>query len=93
MSAAVSWCAASKCRACGRTVRHKPHGGPQRFHWCRLRLVSRWRERIRSAAWEDGYRFAVDHIEEPMVYADVAEYGTGWAGAIKTGITIEVRDA
>lgn len=72
----------------GRLVKHKPHGGPHRFHWCRLRWLSRRTERVRSAAWQDGYRFAVDHIEEPMVYADVAEYGTGWAGVLQTGITI-----
>lgn len=84
----ISWAGASMCRACGRTVEHKPYGGPHRFHWCRLRWMSRHRERIRAAAWEDGYRFACDNIEEPMVYADVANYGDGWAGAVRNGITI-----
>ena len=85
----VTYAAASMCRACGRTVRHKPYGGPHRFHWCRLRWFSRRVERVRSAAYWDGYRFAVDHIEEPMVYADVSEYGTGWAGIVaEGGITI-----
>lgn len=81
----VTWCAASMCLTCGRTVKHRPNGGSQKFHGCRLRLISRWRRRVWSAAWEDGYRFAVDHIEDPMVYADVTDYGTGWAGAIRAG--------
>lgn len=89
----ITWCATSMCLTCGRTVKHKPFGGPQRFHWCRVRFISRWRRRIHAAAWEAGYRFAVDHIEEPMVYADVTDYGTGWAGVIKAGgITISAGD-
>lgn len=83
--AEVSWCGASMCRVCGRTVEHKPFGGPQRFHWCRLRWLARMRERVRSAAWDEGYRFALDNIGDPMVYADLTEYGTGWAGAIRAG--------
>lgn len=86
----VSWCGASMCRACGRTVKHKPHGGPQRFHWCRVRLLSRMREQVRSTAWRDGYRFALDNISDPLVYADLADYGTGWAGVIEAG-AIEIR--
>ena len=66
-------------------MKHKPSGGPRRSHWCRLRFVSRWREHIRSAAWREGYRFALDNISDPMVYADLTEYGNGWAGAIKAG--------
>lgn len=86
----VGWCAASMCLTCGRTVKHKPLGGPHRFHWCRVRLISRWRRSIHSAAWEDGYRFAVTNVSDPMVYADIAEYGTGWAGAVAAGgIVIE----
>lgn len=81
----TAWCRASMCRACGRIVKHKPHGGPQRFHWCRLRWLSRMRERVRSAAWEEGYRFALNNVSDPMVYADLSDYGSGWAGAIKAG--------
>lgn len=81
----LSWCAASMCLACGRTVKHKPYGGPRRFHWCRIRLISRWRRHIQSAAWEDGYRFALDNISDPLVYADLSDYGSGWAGAIAAG--------
>lgn len=89
-----TWCAASMCRSCGRTVRHKPHGGAQRFHWCRLRWLSRRGERIRSEAWWDGYQFALNNISDPMVYADLTDYGTGWSGVIKQGgITIGAEAA
>ena len=81
----ISYAHRSMCLTCGRWVNHKPYGGPHRFHWCRLRFISGWRRRIHSAAWDDGYRFALDNISDPMVYADLNEYGTGWAGAIAQG--------
>lgn len=86
-----TYAGASMCLTCGRTVRHKPNGGQHRFHWCRFRWLSRRIERTRSTAYWEGYRFAVDHIEEPMVYADIAEYGDGWAGVAPQG-AIEITE-
>ena len=86
----VHWAGASMCPSCKRVARHKPRGGPHRWHGCRLRWIARKIAHAERRGWDEGYRFAVEHIEEPMVYADVAEYGSGWSGLIaKGGITIE----
>ena len=95
MSAAngdVSLCAESRCWDCGRMVRHKPPGGPQARHWCRFRLLSRLRWAAHQEGWHSGYRFAVEHPNDPMVLADANDYGTGWAGWMRSGgaLTIQV---
>jgi hypothetical protein len=46
------------------------------------------------AGWVDGYRFALEHHDEPMVAADRAEFGTGWAGMVGAGaVAVESDDA
>jgi len=88
----VTWAAASVCPSCKRMVRHKPYGGPHRWDGCRLRWIKRRVERARSEGWNEGYKFALEHISDPMVYADLNEHGTGWAGLIEQGgLTIEER--
>lgn len=90
---AVEWAGASVCGQCKRTVRHKPNGGPRRRHGCRLRWIARWVARAEARGWNEGYRFATDNISDPMVYADLTEYGSGWAGVIaQGGIRIEGAD-
>jgi hypothetical protein len=85
----LQYAAASVCPSCRRMVRHKPQGGPHRWHGCRLRWIARRVARSRSEGWDEGYKFAVDNVSDPMVYADIAEYGAGWAGLIaRGGITI-----
>jgi hypothetical protein len=81
----ATWAAASVCPACKRLVKHRPYGGPHRRHGCRLRWIARRIALARSAGWDEGYRFALDNISDPMVYADLTEYGTGWAGVIAQG--------
>lgn len=89
----VSWAGTSTCWDCGRKVRHKPQGGPQRFHWCRLRVFSRLKWRGHLEGWHEGYRFAVENADDPMVLADGDDYGTGWAGHMRVGhLTIVVGD-
>lgn len=86
----VAFAGSSVCPSCKRTVRHKPRGGPLRWHGCRVRWIARRVAHARSEGWNDGYRFALDNVSDPMVYADMTEYGTGWAGVIERGgITIE----
>ena len=81
----TSWAGASVCPSCKRMVRHKPQGGPLRWHGCRLRWIARRVARAKAAGWNEGYRFALDNISDPMVYADLNEYGSGWAGVIRRG--------
>lgn len=85
----MSYAGASVCPSCKRWVRHRPQGGPLRRHGCRLRWIVRRVARARSAGWDEGYRFALTNISDPLVYADLTEYGTGWAGFIaRGGVTI-----
>jgi hypothetical protein len=81
----VAYCSSSTCWACGRVVKHKPLGGRQKRHGCRLRFLSRTRWRGHLAGWHEGYRFAVEHPADPMVLADADDYGTGWAGHMRVG--------
>lgn len=81
----VSWASKSVCTSCKRMVRHKPQGGPHRWHGCRLRWIARRVARAKSSGWDEGYEFALHNISDPMVYADLTEYGTGWAGLIEQG--------
>lgn len=89
----VTYAAASVCPKCKRMVKHKPFGGPHRWHGCRLRWITRRVARARSEGWNEGYRFALENVSDPMVYADLNEYGTGWARLIaKGGLTITAGD-
>lgn len=81
----VTFAGAKVCPDCKRMVKLKPFGGPPRWHGCRLRWIARKVAQAEARGWNEGYRFAVDHIKEPMVYADVNEYGAGWAGVIERG--------
>lgn len=81
----VSYAGASVCPACKRMVKHKPFGGPHKWHGCRLRWIARRVAHAKSAGFDEGYQFALDNISDPMVYADLNEYGTGWAGLIAQG--------
>lgn len=76
-------------------VTHRPLGGPQRFHWCRLRWLSRSRWSAHQDGWHSGYRFAVENPDDPMVLADADDYGTGWAGWMRSGgaLTLHVGES
>ena len=88
----VSFCAASICPSCKRMVKHRAYGGPYRRHGCRVRWIARRVARAESHGWNEGYRFALENVSDPMVYADLAEYGTGWAGLVaRGGLTIDDR--
>lgn len=90
---AISFAGVSMCDSCKRFVKHKPRGGPHRWHGCRLRWIARRVARAEQRGWWEGYQFALDNVSDPMVYADLREYGTGWAGVVERGgITIEVGD-
>jgi len=93
MSAYVTWAAASVCPDCKRMVKHRPLGGPPRRHGCRLRWIARRVAQAESRGWNKGYQFALENVSDPMVYADLTEYGTGWAGFIaQGGISIDCAE-
>ena len=89
----VAWVGSSTCWGCGRTVAHKPNGGPMKRHACRLRFLSRARWAGHRDGWHEGYRFAVENRDDEMVLADADDYGTGWAGHMRVGhITVAMGD-
>ena len=81
----VTFAGASVCRNCKRMVMHKPYGGPHRWHGCRIRWIARRVAQAESRGWDEGYRFALENISDPMVYADLSRYGSGWAGLVEQG--------
>lgn len=85
LPAGVTYAAATRCWNCGRMVKHKPEGGPRRWHACSLRWLSGIRWRAHQEGWHSGYRFAVENRDEPLVRADGEDYGTGWAGHMRVG--------
>lgn len=85
MTGGVTWAHRSMCDSCKRYVRHKGRGGRHRWHGCRIRWVARRVARAQQRGWWEGYRFALDNVSDPMVYADIVEYGTGWAGLVRAG--------
>lgn len=79
------------CDTCGHTVR--VIDTKARRHICRLRLIGRVRTKAANAAWLDGYRFALDNVSDPMVRADLVDFGSGWAGLLDAGaVTIDTRE-
>jgi len=85
----ITWASSSVCPNCHRTVKHRPVGGRHVWHGCRLRWIARRVATAQFEGWNDGYRFALDNIGDPMVVADLNAYGMGWAGLIATdGLTI-----
>lgn len=75
---AVSW----RCWDCGVESPCLPFGrrGP---HECRSEDVGKWQSYL--SGWENGYRFGIENINEPLVQADLTEFGTGWAGHMRVG--------
>lgn len=81
----VAWCAASTCWGCGRWVKHRDRDHRMRRHACCLRWLSRARWKARLDGWHEGYRTAVQNLDDPLVLADADDYGTGWAGHMRAG--------
>ena len=69
MSTDVTWAGASICPSCKRTVKHKPQGGPHRWHGCRVRWIKRRAARSYLEGWVDGYKFANGDDEPPALEA------------------------
>lgn len=77
----VTYATESRCWTCGVMV-PCDYGQP-REHTCKSEDVTRWEGYLEG--WHEGYKFAAKNPADPMVMADRAEYGTGWAGAMRTG--------
>lgn len=72
----------SDCERCGRP-RPTMNGSPDPRHECHPHDVAVTQSG--RVGWVEGYRFALDNISDPMVQADRAEFGSGWAGAVQMG--------
>jgi len=89
----TTWASASVCPNCHRMVKHRPYGGRHVWHGCRLRWIARRVATARSEGWIAGYGFALRNIGDPMVTADLNDYGTGWSSLVKFGgLTISEAD-
>lgn len=76
--------AADRCWTCGvETPRDPQHPELEQPHTCNPEDVTRWGGYLEG--WQEGYRFAIKNLADPMVQADRVEYGTGWAGPMRTG--------
>lgn len=81
----VAYAAAFRCWTCGRMVRCRVQGIAPKHHGCRFRWLSRQRWASYLEGWHEGYRWAVEHPDDPLVLADADDYGTGWAGHMRVG--------
>lgn len=76
------------CFGCGHKVEFRE--GQERWHGCRLRLLSRYGWRRYLDGWHSAHRFAVENPNDPMCLADAEDYGTGWAGIMRSDGSIRV---
>ncbi|WP_304455959.1 hypothetical protein [Nocardiopsis sp. YSL2] len=70
------------CWECGQPIQHTG-GIADPAHVCKPEDATRWAAYLEG--WHDGYRQAAENPADPMVMADRAAYGTGWAGVMRTG--------
>lgn len=73
---------AATCWTCGQPIQYTA-GIADPGHTCKRDDILRWEGYLEG--WQSGYRQAAENPADPMVQADRVEYGTGWAGAMKTG--------
>lgn len=81
-SQAWSYAARVTCHDCGVEVPCGPQGVMQ-AHECdsidiRVQQAS-------LAAWEGGYRFAIQNANDELVQADAVEFGAGWIRFVRQG--------
>lgn len=90
----MHWSATWDCPDCGLKTPIQPGQNTKPLadaHECDSITLATHQARL--AGWEEGYRFALDHHDDPMVQADVAEFGTGWAGHMRAGaVVIETNE-
>lgn len=83
-----SYAATSKCWNCGHTYRLAPYGMQPtglRKHRCWLHPLSCMKWQAYLEGWHSAHRNAVENLDDPMLLADAEDYGTGWAGLMRTG--------
>jgi hypothetical protein len=73
---------AATCWKCGQPIQYTA-GVADQSHVCKRDDVLRWEGYLEG--WHSGYRQAAENPADPMVMADRAEYGSGWAGVMRTG--------
>ncbi|MDR7385226.1 hypothetical protein [Promicromonospora iranensis] len=89
MSTDITWASTWKCPDCGTTKPIAPGENTKPIsdaHECDSTTLAIHQAGL--AGWVDGYRFALEHLDEPMVVADRAEFGTGWAGMVGAGAVV-----
>lgn len=85
----ITWAAEWKCPDCGATQPITPGQNTKPItdaHECDSTTLATHQASL--AGWVDGYRFALEHYDEPMVVADRAEFGSGWAGMVGHGAVV-----
>lgn len=85
----TTWAADWKCPDCGAAEPITPGQNTKPIsdaHECDSVMLAKHQAMI--ANWIDGYRFALEHLDEPMVRADRDEFGSGWAGLVGHGAVV-----
>lgn len=78
----------TKCWTCGHTHKLAPQGRHRtglRKHRCWLHPLSRAKWQAYLDGWHSAHRFAVEHLDDPLILADAEDYGTGWAAFMRIG--------
>jgi hypothetical protein len=70
------------CWTCGQAIQYTG-GTADPGHTCKRDDILRWEGHLEG--WHEGYKFAAENPADPMVQADRADYGSGWAGTMRTG--------
>jgi len=76
------YAASVACHDCGVRIPCSPEG-VQEPHECRSDDIRV--QQASLAAWEDGYRFALDNHGDELVQADAREFGAGWIKFVRQG--------
>jgi hypothetical protein len=85
-----AYAASVKCHDCGVVVPCGPQGITQP-HECDSTDIRV--QQASLAAWEDGYRFAIQNSSDELVQADAANFGTGWIKFVRQGgVVVETED-
>ena len=76
------YAASVECHDCGVKIPCGPEG-IQQPHECRSDDIRV--QQASLAAWEAGYRFALENADDELVQTDAREFGAGWIKFIRQG--------
>lgn len=85
------YAASVECHDCGVQIPCGPEGVQIPGHECNSEDIRV--QQASLAAWEDGYRFALQNGSDELVQADAIEFGSGWIRFHRQGGLVVEGDA